>query len=263
MPKLSAVVLAGVGVLLSVPGIAVAGGGEQESTCVGLTCPEPGRAGGVSGAGGNHPSVSGPHELADQTQAGFYEFGRFATGHDAVAYVVPRGEAGQMPKEIRDLPLVREIADETNLLRTSTVVVFGSYVVEWTEPRTFARPATRTRRKRARAAIGDPPCPDNTLCLYDYDNFWGPDPPQDAGIAFGANYTGDGWVHLGNFGWNDRANSVVNRRDRDSLLNQHNPPAGGSSRYCSESHSSDSDLSNNFGDNQATLFANTPYDNQC
>jgi hypothetical protein len=67
---------------------------------------------------------------------------------------------------------------------------------------------------------------------------------------------------------------VRNRRDNDSLLNKNNPATNGSNdRYCSDSHSSDMDLTNNFGgpafpgadggDNEASAFANPMDDIHC
>jgi peptidase inhibitor family I36 len=238
--------------MLATLGVAKAARVEQDrsttESCVGLNCAEPGSNSYVPEARRPVTSVSGPRQLAQQTTAAFYDYGLGTMiGNRAVAFVVPHGQFDRMPASVRALPLVRQIEAETDFFKTSTVVVFGPHVFEWTPVESRATAARkqrvkRNRRIRARAAVGNPPCPDNTFCLYDQDNL------EPGGAAWGSNYTGAGWQALSNFGWNDRANSVANRRDRDSLLNKNYPATGGSNDgYCSDSHSSDWDLTNNFG----------------
>jgi opacity protein-like surface antigen len=98
-------------------------------------------------------------------------------------------------------------------------------------------------------------CQDNYFCLYDGNNWTG------ASIQFGPGYTGAGWQFLPQWGWGLRVNSVRNRRDLDSLLSTNEP---GGTRFCSDSHSSDANLSNNaIGNNNAIHVANVPDNIHC
>jgi hypothetical protein len=229
--------------------------------CIGLTCVEPASPDQVPEAHGSVPSVSGPEQLARQQNAGFYEFGSGTSlRRRAVAYVVPYGQHGRMPASVRDLPVVRAIetgSDGRSDFQSGTVVIFEPYASLFVG--TTATTA-RQPRVRARASAEDAwRCQDNYFCLYDSTDW----EPTISRVQFGSGFTGAGWFNLSDFGYGDIAESMRNRRDRDSLLARDFPP-GGSTRYCADSHSSDKTFSNNpIGNNHASSFANVPDDIHC
>jgi hypothetical protein len=216
-------------------------------------------------AGGSSPSVrgsqpatslSGPAALQRQTTAGFYEYGRgTSSGRRAVAYVVPVGQSDRMPAGIRRLPVVRSIEKHTDQFGLGTVVIFDAGASLFVPDRSTAHP---------RALPPDAyHCSDNYFCLYSCGNWDLSYPPRCTMVQFGAFFTGKGWQRLGDYGFNDKPVSMRNRRDLDSLLAK-DWPAGNSTRYCAESHSSDRGLTNNpIGTAQASSFANVPDDIHC
>jgi hypothetical protein len=240
----------------------------QEEQCLGLTCPDADHP--VPEASGPAEPISGPRRLLDQETAGFYEYGlnNPAWGKRAVAYVVPPGQFDQMPLSVRSLPIVRSIATDTTLFHDGSVVVITDRHIFSVLPAAEQR-ARKAKSNRVRASIrdravargaGTGDCPNNYFCIYDFQN--------TLGEGHGLYGIGTGWLSLsaccGNF--NDRAESMETRRERDSLLNKHNPPAGGDARYCADSNSIDYDLGNNFGGsgrNVASMWANTDSDQQC
>jgi hypothetical protein len=198
--------------------------------------------------------------------AGLYEYGRgTSVGKRAVAYVSPRGQHSSMPEDVRDLPVVRASA-KTGLLRMSTVVVFGPEAAFFSVYETDRSPAP-ARRVSARASEHDQ-CSDNYFCLFELTgqnhNFdcWVYNCDM---VQFGPFYTGKGWFRLGDYNFNDRASSMYQRRDRDSLLAKDwTGSTGAGTRYCAESHSQDDSFGNNaIGNDQASAFANTPDDIHC
>jgi hypothetical protein len=242
------------------PGVASAQGPWLPG-CVGLTCVAPGSPDDVPQARNFVPSVAGPEQLQRQASAGFYEFGAGTdSGNRAVAYVVPFGQADRMPASVRDLPAAVALAD-AGIFERATVVLFEPHTMLIVpNPSTGSVAGTsRGTRPRARAANVDSyGCIDNYFCLYSSDGFWWPNPQ----VQFGADHTGEGWKSLANYSFNDWTQSMRNRRDRDSLLARHSDGSG--IRYCADSHSSDTTLSNNaIGNRTASAFANVPDDIHC
>jgi hypothetical protein len=237
-------------------------------SCLGLACPDAERD--VPEARGPVTSLSGPHQLKQQGQAGFYEYGLLNPlhGERAVAYVVPPGQASRMPSSVRDLPVVKSLATDTTYFEDGSTVfivdrhIFGAIPPATTPARAtrFRRAGSQPRRRRARSAHVVNNCPDNYFCIYDFEN--------NTGERWGLHGIGTGWISLSACcGFNDRAESVHNNRARDSLLNKHNPPSDAASdRYCSDSDSVDFSLDNNFGgggNNDASMWANLDNDGRC
>ena len=224
--------------------------------CLGLTCAEPGSENDVPEARRPVSWVSGPSQLERQKTAGFYEYGSGTTLPDqrAVAYVAPLGEYEKMPQNVRDLPVIVADEAEGGSFRKGTVVVFGPEAALFD-----ARGATTAkakRRIRARAAADAYGCSDLYFCLYAGFDWTGDR------VQFGTVFKGTGWHALSDYGFNDRADSMRNRRNNDSLLREHYPPSGDS--YCADSNSVDSTFSNNaIGDNEASAFNNTAGDGSC
>ena len=256
------------GVLVA-SGLAIASGAPAPSSaspsCIGLACAGSNSQYTVPQAGGAAPSLSGPEQLARQTKAGFYEFGRgTTTGGRAVAYVVPYGQADRMPASVRELPVVDATEEPGGVddFDLGTVVIFGpdvSMVVSQGSP--AARAAGRHRATAHTSAADQYGCDDNYFCLYSCGFF--DRGPGCAKIQFGSVFTGRGWQRLGDYGFNDRTQGMRNRRNYDSLLAR-DWPAGNSTRYCADSHSADSTLSNNaLGERHASSFANVPDDIHC
>lgn len=233
----------------------------NKADCLGLDCVQPGSRDDVPESRDPAPSVLGPEQLEKQTRAGFYEYGQGTTLHErAVAYVMPTGQLDQAPASVRDLPVVQSLANGGDFQR-GTVVIFGPDTSLSTVPAPKASTTTKKpskRRLKARKAAQDAyGCEDNYFCIYDCELF------DCARLQFGPSYTGQGWQALGDYAFNDKAQSMRNRRDRDSLLARH-WPAGDSTRYCADSHSSDTTFGNNpIGANEASSFANVPDDIHC
>ena len=269
--RLLATALVGGATLVAVTSVN-AGGAPPDATaggaCLGLACPDSDHP--VPEAGGPIPSLSGPPQLKQQRQAGFYEYGLLNPLHGdrAVAYVVPPGQANRMPASVRELPIVRSLATETTYFEDGSTVfivdrhIFGAIPSTTTTARAtrFRRAGSRARRLRARSAHVVNNCPDNYFCIYDFEN--------NTGERWGLYGIGTGWISLSACcGFNDRAESAHNNRARDSLLNKHNPPSDApSDRYCSDSDSVDFSLDNNFGgggNNEASMWANLDNDGRC
>jgi hypothetical protein len=223
--------------------------------CIGLTCPE--SAGGMPGYAQGRWSattVLGPSALAAQKAAGFYEFGHGTTlGRTAVAYVIPQGQVGSVPEAVRKLPIMRDVPPSD--YQTGTVVIFGSSVELWVPGTPTAGTArTASRRPRAHAAAADPyGCSDQYFCIYENVNFTG------AKLQWHDINSGSNWTQLPDWGFNDRASSSRNRRDRDSWLAEN--LSGGGARHCYDSHSSDANFGG-FGD-QASSTYNSAGDAGC
>lgn len=228
--------------------------------CLGLTCAAPGSKYAVPAAETPTTSVEGPGALLGQRQAGFYEYGLGTVPRTrAVAFVVPLGQRDAMPDAVRSLPVVASL-ERTGDFDHGPVVIFdpGASLSAPAGAVATRRSQKANRKPKARAAAPDAyGCDDRFFCLYDGSWFT---PPK---VQFGPFYHGEGWKRLGNYAFNDRAQSMRNRRGNDSLLARH-WPAGSSTRYCADSHSSDTTFGNNpIGDNEASSFANVPDDIHC
>lgn len=234
------------------------------TNCLGLDCVQPGSPDDVPESRDPAPSVRGPEQLEKQTKAGFYEYGQGTTLQErAVAYVVPTGQLDQAPASVRNLPVVQSLANGGDFQR-GTVVVFGPdtslSTVSTPKASTAAKRPSKRRIKARKAAQDAYGCEDNYFCIYDCQEF---STFNCNRLQFGPSHTGQGWRRLGDYAFNDRAESMRNRRDRDSLLAR-DWPAGNSTRYCADSHSSDTTFGNNaLGPNEASSFANVPDDIHC
>jgi Peptidase inhibitor family I36 len=196
--------------------------------------------------------VGGPGALDKQRKAGFYAY--TDRGVDRLAYVIPPGQRDQIPSQVEQLPVV-EAADEfPEEFTAGAITVFGPGVSMYT-------PAALTgssARKRARAAALPPDsfnCYDMYFCIYeDYD--WRGRRLQFHDMGY--------WMNLSSWDFNDRADSMRNRRDRDSWLAEH--ANGGGDRHCYDSHSSDSSFGGlgywTFGDDASSVY-NSTGDNRC
>jgi hypothetical protein len=231
--------------------------------------------------GDDLPFVADASQLKDQGTAGFYAHG-LVGGGKGVAYVVPFGQLDRVPAGVLNLPVVKAILDTppgaVSDFEIGTVVVFGpeaELLIAKVDPAQAVRDARKgagaasKRRPLARKSAADAyQCDDNFFCIYDCTN-WRINVGGGCSyrIQFGASFTGTGWHGLGNYGYNDVASSMRNRRDRDSLLAQHwqaSPPNGYGNQYCAESHSADGTFDNNaIGNDQASAFANVPDDIHC
>jgi hypothetical protein len=218
----------------------------------------------VPEARGTAPSVARASDLETQKTAGFYEYGLNSEyGKRAVAYVVPPGQLDRVPASVRKLPIIEALETETrSFVDGSTVAIVASWAFLAVPPKGVAAKSSKPRRKLARASYDYDiyGCPSSHFCLYDYQNWQGP--------RYGLHGIGTGWQSLNACcSFSDRAESVRNRRANDSLLNRNNPATGGGNDgYCSDSHSSDLDLDNNFGGggrNVASSFALVPDDIHC
>lgn len=257
----AAILVLGIG---SGPATATAGDIQVTSDCLGLDCLEYGSVNYVPEARDPAPSVSSPTQLSKQTTAGFYEYGHGTSADTrAIAYVVPQNQANRMPASIEALPVTQSLLKGRDF-ELGSVVIFGpeaSLSTMTNGARAAGRRnlrASGSPKRRARMAAQDAyGCEDNYFCLYDCVLF------DCAKVQFGPFYTGTGWHRLGDFAFNDRASSMRNRRDRDSLLAR-DWPAGDSTRYCADSHSSDTTFGNNaIGGDEASSFANVPDDIHC
>lgn len=234
------------------------------SQCLGLSCPADDFQ--VPEARNGAPSLSKPSQLDQQTEAGFYEYGLSSPwDKPAVAYVVPPGQLERMPASVRALPIVKSLENETAVFQNRSTVVILDRSMFRTVPKTEvttqaarSRREKRTRRPVARAADVDPwGCPSYYFCIYDQQGF--------QGTAHGLYGNGTGWFGLSAINFNDRAESMRNRRNNDSLLAEHWSGTNGyGTRYCADSHSSDREFTNNaIGNNEASAWANTPDNIHC
>jgi hypothetical protein len=246
----AAAILAVVGLALSVgASAALAAGGVD---CIGLTCPA--SAGGMPGyAQGDWSAttVLGPRALRVQRTAGFYEFGQGTTlGETAVAYVVPPGQADRVPAAVLALPVARAISPSD--YATGTVVIADAEAAVWIPAGGIAQ--TAARRPRARAADVDPyGCPDQYFCIYENASFTG------TRIQIHEISPNGVWTQLTDWGFNDKASSERNRRDRDSWLAA--DLSGGGTRHCYDSHSSAASFGT-FNDEASSTY-NSPGDGSC
>jgi hypothetical protein len=250
--------------ILTATGFAMANGGGRShgllARCLGLNCT---RSGGnvVPQASAPVESVPGPNQLAGQSRAGFYEFGKGTSlGTRAVAYVVPYGQADRMPADVEDLPAVQAIdqpSGQPTDFDLGTVVIFGPDV-------SLSVPAQELGSRARNGAVAHISaqdqyrCEDRYFCLYSTRRFAG------ARIQFGPLFTGTGWHRLSDYAWNDKSYSMRNRRDYDSLLDSEWPPRRTYwTSYCADSHSSDDWLVDNPISYHASAFANVPDDIHC
>jgi hypothetical protein len=233
-------------------GAAYAAGGAG---CIGLTCSA--SAGGLAGHAQHTWSattVLGPRALRAQRTAGFYEFGQGTRlAEKAIAYVIPPGQLDRAPAAIKALPVVRDTAPGD--FATGTVIVVGTGVAAWVPADGIARATSRAaERPRARAADVDPyGCPDQYFCVYENASFTG------TRVQIHAISSNGVWAQLTDFGFNDRASSQRNRRDRDSWLAEN--ISGGGERHCYDSHSSDASFGT-FNDKASSTY-NSPGDGSC
>jgi hypothetical protein len=248
--------------LLVAAAAVIAPGAVAASDCVGLTCERPGSPNDVPQArDGSAPSVWGPRQLEHQANAGFYEFGLGALSEQrAVGYVLPAGQLERVPASVRDLPAMVAIEEPGGHpgFDFGTLVILGPDVVVTIPSEDSGATAARRRRIRGgTAAVDAYGCEDLRLCLYELYGYTG------RGIMFGtccnpSNY----WINLGQFGFNDAANSMRSRRNNDSRIAEHN--YGGGARYCADSNSSDSSLANNdIGVNRASSVDLKTSDGYC
>jgi len=210
--------------------------GASAVSCVGLTCADAGVPASVRDEiRWTARTVLGPGDLKTQKTAGYYEFGHGTTlGKTAVAYVIPAGQLDAVPQVVRNLQVVKDLSSSD--FATGTVVVFSSGGALWIPTAQVAGMARATadkgkRRPRARAAADEYGCPDSYFCIYSATNF--------AGYRYQWHDISSSWTNLGDWGFNDNAESSRNRRDRDSWLAEH--INGGGDRHCYDSHSSDAD----------------------
>lgn len=224
--------------------------------CVGLACEPASSPHAVPEAQGIAPRVAGPNELRQQRRPGFYEFGGGTLiGDTAVAYVVPMGRGDEAPPSVQLLPSYQALAS-INAFERGTSVILGAGVSEFT-PRASAaasrklRSGKRSSRRRAiarAAAYSD--CPGGWFCIWEDRDY------QDRMLKF--QDTGY-WQNLGNYGFNDNADSMANKRGGDSLLAEHT--GGGGDRYCYDSYSAASNLGG-FGDDASSVYLSTS-DGRC
>ena len=218
--------------------------------CLGLQCP-----GGLAPEVVDAPvkDVASPRALEKQTVSGFYEFNSPAAYAipPAIAYVAAPGTIDAAPPEILALPSVQVLTASDRALDTIVVYGPGTVTVSGESARVRAAQAkrsTKAGKQKARAAQEPTGCPVPWFCLYDFDDFVG-----DRGMW---QSTGS-WQNLSKFGWNNRAESMMNRRSGVTLLA---PGAdGGGSRYCARANSADADLSNNdsISNNASSLYNST------
>lgn len=234
-------VLAGVGSALAATGASAQSSAPDATNsphaCVCLTCEPANSNYGVPEAQEIVPRVSGPSALRQQPQPGFYEF-ETLTGDKAVAYVIPEGSAAVVPASIQRLPSYKALA-KTRALERGTSIVFGPDVSE-----SAATPSGQI----GTLAYSD--CPVGWTCIWEDRDY------QDRMLQFSS--TGY-WQNLGNYGFNDNADSIANKRGGDSLLAEHT--GGGGDRYCYDSYSASSNLGG-FGDDASSIFLSTA-DHRC
>jgi peptidase inhibitor family I36 len=216
-----------------------AGVGAGTPRCVGLNCSGPASPDYVPEANGDVRAAAGLDELNAESRSGFYEIPAPMYQGDvpprAVVYLAKAGQVERMPASVRNLPGVRDELTSGLWARAATLVVIHRGVIE-----VMSAPAMWPVDQWNA-------CGDKAFCLWDGEN--------GAGFMLripGPEYVGSGWWNLSS-SVNNWANSMVNRRDGDSLLAD---GAGGTgARYCARQQSIDATFSNNFGNNVASSFA--------
>jgi hypothetical protein len=223
---------------------------QEREDCLGLACAATGGKYQVPEAKRPVPGVAGPSQLEKQRKAGFYEYGSGTTkGGRAVAYVLPPGQLAAAPASIKRLPVYQDIAASQASAATGTEVIFGPGVSLF-----VPSAATKARRgplARMAHGLGDGfNCSDHYFCIYD-DRGWYGRRPQFADTGY--------WQNLGDYGFNDRADSVRNRRHGDSLLAEH--AGGGGDRHCFNAQTVVSNFGTlfwwNFGDDASSVYNST------
>lgn len=251
----------------ALPSVAAAAASAPSASCVGLACAGPDNPYSVPEAYGTQPRVATPSALKQQRRAGFYEFTTpELMPQAAVAYVSPPGQLDAAPGSIRKLPVVQDM--RASDFDTGTVVIFdegtalyspSSTAPQNTEAAAAASktPSSSGKRPVARAADVDMfGCSDTYFCLYEDINWY------DTRVQF---HNMGYWQNLGDYLFNDQADSVRNRRDRDSWLAEH--INGGGDRHCFDSHTAVASLNSfgswiGFGDDASSTY-NSYDDNRC
>jgi hypothetical protein len=221
--------------------------------CVGLNCASPTSPDYVPEAHGPARAVAGLEEVKAERESGFYNIPAPIYQGDvqprAVVYLSLPGQIERMPASVRNLAIVRDELSRGTQVKAATLVVIDRGVL-LVGP-TGARVAARPRRPKAKAAQWPADqwnaCGDMAFCLWD----------GNLGTGFmlkipGPQYVGTGWWNFGS-SVNNWANSMVNRRDGDSLLATGTGGDGG--RYCAQQQSFDASFDNNIGNNTASSFA--------
>jgi hypothetical protein len=216
--------------------------------CLGLECS--GALPPSSVGRGALQSVSSPQELETKKVSGFYEFGLNNPEYRAraVAYVATPGTLQAAPPEILALPSAQAVSEADS--KIDTIVIYGPGVATIAGGTARADAARSRAQKGAKARVAQNPgtCPNGWFCLFDYDDYVGDRGIwQDTGI----------WQDLAPFGWNDRAESMQNKRSGATLLAT--GTGGGGSRYCAQAGTADADLSNNgsISNNGSSLYNST------
>lgn len=250
-PRLLPCMLAVAAAIVALPAATAAAesGGPR---CVGLDCPGPASPEYVPEAHGAVRAIAGLDELKAQSESGFYEIPAPIYQGDvpprAVVYLAKAGQFGRTPASVRNLPIVRNELTGGSRVSTATLVVIDRGVIGVMPAATGA---SARHRPQAKAAVWPVDqynaCGDMAFCLWD----------GDSGAGFmlkipGPQYVGTGWWNF-NSSVNNWGNSMVNRRDGDSLLAD--GTGGNGARYCAQQQSIDSTFSNNFGNNVASSFA--------
>lgn len=246
---------------------AAAAASTPSTDCVGLACAGPASPYFVPEAHGTQRRVATPTALKQQSRTGFYEFTTpELMPQAAVAYVSPPGQLAAAPGSIRTLPVVQDM--RASDFDTGTVVVFDEgtalYSPSSTAPRNTEAAAAASKvplgsgkRPVARSADVDIfGCSDTYFCLYEDVNWY------DTRVQF---HNMGYWQNLGDYLFNDQADSVRNRRDRDSWLAEH--INGGGDRHCYDSHTAVADLNYfgswiGFGDDASSTY-NSYDDTRC
>lgn len=222
--------------------------------CIGLDCGSPVSPDYVPEAHGAAPAVAGIDQLLARGESGFYEIPALVYQGDvqprAVVYLAKPGQFGRMPSSVRNLGLVREVelAGGSEVATAILVVIDRGILLQVIPADTGAAARRRQRAKAAKLwAEAWTDCGDKHFCLWDSVDWEG-----FKFVIDGPTFVGTGW-HNFSASFNNWANSMVNRRDGDSLLATGTD--GDGARYCASQQSFDSTFSNNFGNNVASSWA--------
>lgn len=211
---------------------------DDVNACVGMTCAPAHGVHGVPEAQGAGTRVAGPADLHKQLQPGFYEFGDGTLIRTtAVAYVIPKGHGKAAPPSIQRLPSYQRLAS-MNAFERGTSVIFSAGVSEFAQ------------EDQVFGILGYNDCGGGLTCIWE-DRDYG-------GRMLQFSDTGS-WQNLGNYGFNDNADSIANKRPADSLLAEHT--GGGGDRSCFDSYSASSSLGG-FGDDASSIYLSTS-DGRC